>query len=263
MDLKLKGKTAVVLASSAGIGKGVAAVLSMEGCKVAICGRNLDQVDKAKREIQEQTGNEVFGKTADVSDAKSLEDFFKAVYSQFEQIDILVNNAGGPPPGDSTSLTDDDYYMAFELSLMSVIRASRIVLPKMRDQKFGRIITITSTSVKSVMENMILSNTFRSAAPAFNKSLALEAARDGVRVHTLMPGPFMTQRVNELGTAAAKRTGVSFEEWKRIAESNTPLSRFGSPEEMGQVVAFLASEVSDYMNGTYIPVDGGILAPVV
>ncbi|MBI9082621.1 MAG: SDR family oxidoreductase [Desulfobacterales bacterium] len=263
MDLRLKGKIAVILASSAGIGKGVATVLAEEGCKIAICGRRMEKLQTAKKEIHGKTGKEVFAKTVDVSRAESLNDFFSAVYSEYGQIDILVNNAGGPPAGDSTSFTDRDYYAAFELSLMSVIRSCRIVLPKMKGQKFGRIITIASTSVKCVMEDMILSNTFRNAVVGFNKSLAIEAAIDGVRVHTLMPGPFMTDRVNELGGAAAKRERLSFNEWKKKAESNTPLRRFGSPEEIGQAVAFLSSELADYMNGTCIPVDGGILANVI
>jgi 3-oxoacyl-[acyl-carrier protein] reductase len=262
MDLLLKGKVAVVLASSAGIGKGVATVLSEEGCKVAICGRRPDKLEETKQEIQKKTGNEVFSKTVDVSNSESLNDFFMAIYSEFGQIDILVNNAGGPPAGDSTSFADEDYYSAFETSLMSVIRSCSFVLPKMKDQKNGKIITITSTSVKSAMENMILSNTFRNAAAAFSKSLSLEAAKDGIRVHTVMPGPFLTERVNELGTVAAEKKGISFDEWRVAAEQNTPLKRFGQPEEMGRLVAFLVSDLSDYMNGTCIAVDGGILTTI-
>jgi len=262
MDFQLTGKTAVVLASSAGIGKGIATILSEEGCRVAISGRRAETLKKTDQEIRGKTGNDIFSKTVDVSNAQSLNDFFEAVYSEYGRIDILVNNAGGPPAGDSTSFTDKDYFSAFELSLMSVIRSCNCVLPKMRKQGSGKIITITSTSVKSAMDNMILSNTFRNAAAAFCKSISMEAAKDGVRVHTVMPGPFLTERVNELGSIAAKRQGISFDEWRATAENNTPLKRFGSPEEIGCLVAFLASDLSDYMNGTCIAIDGGILTTI-
>jgi 3-oxoacyl-[acyl-carrier protein] reductase len=263
MDLQLEGKVAAILASSSGIGKGVATVLSQEGCSLAICGRRPDKLEETEAEIINKTGNEVFSKATDVSDAHSLTSFFDAVYEHYGQLDILVCNAGGPPAGDSTTFKDKDYISAFELSLMSVIRSCSYVLPEMKKQKNGKIITITSTSVKCALNNMILSNTFRSSTAAFSKSIAMEAAEYGVRVHTVMPGPFMTDRVNELGNIAAKRKNLSFEEWKISAEKNTPLNRFGYPEEMGNLIAFLVSDKSSYMNGTCIAIDGGILTTIV
>ncbi len=262
MDLNLEGKIAVVLASSGGMGKGIATILSQEGCKVSICGRNLEKLTNTAQEIKKKTNNEVFFQTVDVSKADSLNEFFSAVYKKFERIDILINNAGGPPAGDSSVFHDEDYYSAFELSLMSVIRSCNIVLPEMRKQGNGKIVTITSTSVKCAMSNMILSNTFRSAAVAFCKSISMEAASDGIRVHSVMPGPFLTDRVNELGNVAAAKQGITFNEWKSTAEKSTPLKRFGSPEEIGQLVAFLVSDLSEYMNGTCIAIDGGILTTI-
>lgn len=263
MNLHLSGKVAIVLASSAGIGRGIATVLSNEGCKVAICGRREDFLKDTASSIRKESGNEVFSKVADVADAQSLQEFLEAVYAEFGHVDILVNNGGGPPAGESSAFNDDQYHAAFELSLMSVVRACRFVLPKMRAQGGGRIITVTSTSVKSAAKNMVLSNTFRSATTAFCKSIAMEAGKDGVRVHTVMPGPFLTDRAHELGTAASQKQGISFDEWLIKAQSGTPLERFGEPMEIGSFVAFLASDLSDYMNGTCVPVDGGILAPII
>jgi 3-oxoacyl-[acyl-carrier protein] reductase len=263
MNLQLSGKTAVVLASSAGLGKAIANVLSSEGCKVAICGRREDVLKETANLIREQFGNEVFSQVADVADAASLQQFLEAVYAEFGGVDILVNNAGGPPAGESSAFGDTHYQAAFELSLMSVVRASSFVLPKMRAQGSGRIITVTSTTAKIATKNMLLSTVFRSAVSAFCKSIAMESGKDGVRVHTVMPGPFLTDRAHELGSIAAKNQGISFDEWLIKAQSNTPLERFGRPEEMANIVAFLASDLSDYMNGTSIAIDGGVLAPVI
>jgi 3-oxoacyl-[acyl-carrier protein] reductase len=262
MDFGLDGKTAVVLASSAGLGKGIASVLAKEGCNLAICGRSEERLQTTAEEIASFGNGRVFSQVTDVSEKESLERFFERVYQEFGQVEILVNNAGGPPPGSSDKLLEEDYQAAFNLSLMSVIRASSIVLPKMKKQGFGRIITVTSTSVKSVMENMVLSNVFRNAAAAFSKSISMEGIRDGVRVHCVMPGPFLTDRVHQLGSGAAEAQGISFEQWQKNAEATTPLGRFGTPEEMGHLVAFLASDLSVYMTGTCIAIDGGILTTI-
>lgn len=263
MNLQLSGKTAIVLASSAGLGKAIATVLSSEGCKVAVCGRRKDVLNETASLIRKQSGNEVFSKVTDVADAASLQQFLQAVYAEFGRVDILVNNAGGPPAGESAAFEDAHYQAAFELSLMSVVRACSFVLPKMRAQGSGRIITVTSTNAKIATRNMLLSTVFRSAVTAFCKSIAMESGKDGVRVHTVMPGPFLTDRAHELGTIAAKNQGISFDDWLIKAQSSTPLERFGRPEEMANFVAFLASDLSDYMNGTCIPVDGGVLASVI
>ena len=262
MDLGLKGRVAVVLAASSGIGRGIATVLAQEGCNLAICARDKSRLDLVAEEIRSATGVQVFAETADVSDAGSLDGFFDQVFGAYGKIDILVNNSGGPPPGKSLDLTDDQYRSAFELVLMSKIRASRRVVPSMVERRWGRIINIESTSVKSALENMALSNVFRSAATAFAKTLSMEYARDGIRVHTLLSGPFLTNRVEELGTAASRQKGISFEQWKREAEIGTPLGRFGDPLEYGALVAFLASDKADYMTGTCIAIDGGVLKTI-
>jgi 3-oxoacyl-[acyl-carrier protein] reductase len=262
MNFGLEGKTAVVLAGSAGLGKGIASVFAKEGCNLAICARDEVRLQATVNELSAMGKGSVFSKVTDVSNKESLQAFFEAVYVQFERVDILVNNAGGPPPGTSDKLTEEDYQSAFNLSLMSVIRSCGIVLPKMRKQKSGRIITVTSTSVKSAMENMVLSNVFRNAVAAFSKSISFEGIKDGVRVHCVMPGPFLTDRVYQLGSGAAEAQGISFEQWQKNAEKNTPMGRFGTPDEMGNLVVFLASELSVYMTGNCIAIDGGILSTI-
>lgn len=262
MDMGLSNRVAVVLAGSAGIGRGIATVLAEEGCRLAICARDEERLAATARDLRTQTGATVLAHPADVRDAQSMARFFDAVFDAYGRVDILINNTGGPPVGKCLALQDEDYEAAFQLVLMSKIRACRRVVPSMAKHGWGRIINVESTSVKSALENMVLSNVFRSAAAAFAKTLSMEHARDGVRVHTLLSGPFLTNRVNELGGAAARNRGIPFDEWKAEAEAGTALGRFGDPLEYGALVAFLASDRSDYMNGTCIAIDGGALKTI-
>lgn len=262
MDLGLKDRVAVVLAASSGIGRGIATVLAQEGCNLAICARDTARLASVADEIRSATGKQVLAVEADVGEAVSLDRFFDQVFGTYGKVDILVNNSGGPPPGKTFDFHDDQYLSAFELVLMSKVRACRRVVPSMVQHGWGRIINVESTSVKSALDNMVLSNVFRSAATAFAKTLSMEHARDGVRVHTLLSGPFLTNRVNELGTAAARQKGISFEQWKKEAEAGTALGRFGDPLEYGALVAFLASDKADYMTGTCISIDGGALKTI-
>lgn len=262
MDLGLKGRVAVVLAASSGIGRGIATVLAHEGCNLAICARDASRLASVAEEIRSGAGVQVLAEVADVGNAASLDRFFDQVFGAFGKVDILVNNSGGPPPGKSLGLMDDHYQSAFDLVLMSKVRACRRVVPSMVEHRWGRIINIESTSVKCALDNMVLSNVFRSGAAAFAKTLSMEYARDGIRVHTLMSGPFLTNRVNELGLAASRQKGIPFEQWKSEAEAGTALGRFGDPLEYGALVAFLASDRADYMTGTCIAIDGGALKTI-
>ncbi|MCS6285283.1 MAG: SDR family oxidoreductase [Nitrospira sp.] len=262
MDLGLSNKVAVVLAGSAGIGRGIATVLAEEGCRLAICARDGERLTASAEDIRTRTSASVLAFSADVRDPKSLDRFFDAVFDTYGRVDILINNTGGPPVGRCLALGDEDYEVAFQLVLMSKIRACRRVVPSMSESRWGRIINIESTSVKSALENMVLSNVFRSAATAFAKTLSMEHARDGIRVHTLLSGPFMTNRVNELGEAAARQRGILFDDWKAEAEAGTALGRFGDPLEYGALVAFLVSDRANYMNGTCIAIDGGVLKTI-
>lgn len=262
MDLGLHGKVAVVLAASSGIGRGIATVLAQEGCRLAICARDHSRLNTVAGAIRSSTKADVFVGACDVASAESLDAFLDSVFATYGRVDILVNNSGGPPAGQCFDFTDRDYESAFNLVLMSKIRACRRVVPPMVQNGWGRIINIESTSVKSALDNMVLSNVFRSASTAFAKTLSMEVASSGIRVHTVMSGPMMTNRVNELGKTAATKKGIPFEQWKREAESGTPLGRFGDPVEFGEFVAFLASDRASYMNGTCVAFDGGILKTI-
>ena len=262
MNLKLSGKVAVILAGSAGIGRGIAEVLAQEGCDIAICSRSKERLLATADLLRNKYGSVVFSHPVDVSNARELDKFLKSVINHFGTIDILINNTGGPKTGKTTELSDTEYGAAYELVLMSKIRACRFVVPYMVQKGYGRIINIESTSIKCVMDNMALSNVFRSASAAFAKTLSREVVKDGIRVHTIMSGPMMTDRVTELGEIASSNEGITFEQWKQKAESSTPMERFGSPLEFGNFVAFLVSDKSDYMTGTCIAFDGGILTTV-
>ena len=262
MDLNLKNKVAVVLASSAGIGFEIASALAAEGCSLAMCSRRSDTLEAAAKKIREKYKVSVITKIVDLTISKQIDDFFDFVYEEYKNIDILINNSGGPKSGACLTLTDDDYYEAFSLILMSKIRAIRRVAPKMILQGSGRIINIESTGIKNIMINMALSNIFRSGSNAFAKTLAAEHIRSGIRVHTIMLGPFLTDRLKELGDEAAKNLEIDFETWKFKAAESTPLGRFGEAQEIGPIVTFLASEKSNYMNGLCLAVDGGILQSI-
>lgn len=262
MDLGLQGKIAVVLAASSGIGQGIATVLAQEGCQLAICARDQSRLDAVADEIRLSTKANVLAKPCDVASPESLDTFLDSVFAAYGRVDILVNNSGGPAVGQCFDFTDRDYESAFNLVLMSKVRACRRVVPAMIHNGWGRIINIESTSVKSALENMVLSNVFRSASTSFAKTLSMEVASSGIRVHTVMSGPMMTNRVNELGNLAAAKRGIALDEWKREAELATPLGRFGAPTEFGEFVAFLSSERAAYMNGTCIAFDGGVLKTI-
>jgi 3-oxoacyl-[acyl-carrier protein] reductase len=262
MDLELKNKVAVVLAGSKGIGRGIAEGLANEGCKIAICARNQEKLVNTANEIRERYNVEVIEKVVDVSDKVLLNSFLQFVIESYGGIDILINNTGGPKVGTTTGLTDEDYMAAYELVLMSKIRACRFVLPYMIKQNWGRIINIESTSIKCALPNMALSNIFRNASVAHSKTLSMEVAGNGVCVHTVMSGPMMTDRVTELGEAAALSKGITFEQWKSEAMASTPMGRFGDPIEFGNLVAFLASNKSNYMTGTCMAFDGGVLTTI-
>ena len=262
MDLGLKGRVAVVLAASSGIGRGIATVLAQEGCSLAICARDSSRLNTVAEAIRSSTKVDVFAQQCDVSNSASIDGFFDSVLNRYGRIEILINNSGGPPAGHCFDFSDTNYDEAFNLVLMSKVRACRRVVPGMINNRWGRIINIESTSVKIALENMVLSNVFRSASTAFAKTLSMEVAPHNIRVHTVLSGPMLTNRVNELGNVAASKRGISFEQWKTEAESSTPLGRFGDPLEFGEFVAFLASERAGYMNGTCIAFDGGILRTI-
>ena len=259
MDLGLKDRVAVVLASSKGLGRGAAEALALEGCNLAICARNQVELEQAAQTIREQSGRDVLAIVCDVAAPAALDRFFGAILAKFGRVDVLVNNAGGPPAGNSSDFSDTDWFTAYQLTLMSVVRACRHVVPGMIKQRWGRILNITSVSVKQPLPGMILSNTFRPAVAGFAKSLANELAPYGVLVHCLLPGAFLTDRNRSLGSAIAEERGIEFDEVVQEWEQGVPLGRMGDPSEFGDLVAFLASERCSFTTGTCIAIEGSLI----
>lgn len=260
VDLGLKEKVVVVMASSKGLGKASALEFAKEGATVVISSRRQESVDAAAEELRAESGNEqVHPFTCDMSQAEDIKQLFRKVIERFGRIDVLVNNTGGPKAGGFDNMGDDDWYAAFEQNLLSYIRTCREVLPYMKEQQFGRIINISSSSTKEVIDGLILSNTMRAGMVGFAKTLAREVAGDNILVNTVGPGKISTDRVAELTQATADREGLSPEEVMKQTEAQIPRGRLGEPAEFARTVVFLASAANSYATGQSIVVDGGFL----
>jgi 3-oxoacyl-[acyl-carrier protein] reductase len=257
MDLGIKDRVALVAAASKGIGFAAARELAKEGARVFLCSRDEKRASEAAQRLHDETGANVAGIGADVTDNESVERFVNLVRERTGRIDILVNNAGGPP---STTFADTDLEMfrkAFELNALSAIRLAKLVLPGMRAQKWGRIVNITSVSVKQPIDGLLLSNTVRAGLTGWAKTVSGEVAADNVTVNNVAPGYTLTERQEELAIARAAATGTPKEEMIGLWAAQVPMRRLASPEEIGAAVAFLASERASYITGVTLQVDGG------
>ena len=257
MDLGIKDRVALVAAASKGIGFAAARELAKEGARVFLCSRDEKGASDAAQKLHDETGAAVAGIGADVTDNDSVERFVNLAFERAGRIDILVNNAGGPP---STTFADTDLEMfrkAFELNALSAIRLAKLVLPGMRAQKWGRIVNITSVSVKQPIDGLLLSNTVRAGLTGWAKTVSTEVAADNVTVNNVAPGYTLTERQEELATARAAATGKRKEEMIGLWATQVPMRRLASPEEIGAAVAFLASQRASYITGVTLQVDGG------
>jgi 3-oxoacyl-[acyl-carrier protein] reductase len=257
MDLGLSDKVALVAASSQGLGKAVAVGLAKEGAKVVICARGEEKLAAARDEIRNKTESEVLSIQADLTKKKDVEKLIAETLKAFGTVHVLVNNAGGPPPGFMWDLSDDDWIKGFELTLMSSVRLTREALPLMKKQGWGRIINITSVSVKQPIDNLLLSNSLRLGVLGWAKTLASQVASEGILINNVCPGWTRTDRVEELLRVRAKAEGSSPEIIEKQILSSIPMARMGDPVELANLVVFLASERASYITGTTIQVDGG------
>ena len=260
MDMGLQDKIAVVTASSSGLGMATAMGLAREGAKVVITGRDEERLEKARAAIAAETGNDLVAISMDVTRADDIDSLIKQVMDKFGTIHVLVNNAGGPPPGFFWETTDEEWQKAFELTLMSSIRLTRGFLPCMRDQKWGRIINITSSTVKQPINELLLSNSLRLGVIGWAKTLANQLAPEGVLVNNVCPGWTKTERVTGITEARAANNGTTAGEEEAAIASGIPLGRLGTPEEFANMVVFMASERASNITGTTIQVDGGATA---
>ncbi|MEN3038848.1 MAG: SDR family oxidoreductase [Candidatus Kryptonium sp.] len=257
MDFGLKDKVAIVSASSKGLGKACAIGLACEGARVVICSRNEEELFKAKNEIEGRSNSEVLAIRADVTNYDDIRNLVKSTVDKFGTVHILITNAGGPPAGYFENFSDDDWINAFHLNFMSAVRLIREVLPYMKAQKWGRIINITSVAVKQPIDNLVLSNSIRMSVIGLAKTLALQLAKYNILVNNVAPGYTLTDRVKFVIEQRAKDSGKTFDEIKSELAKDIPIGRLAEPEELANLVVFLASEKASYITGVTIPVDGG------
>ncbi|NOX89428.1 MAG: SDR family oxidoreductase [Calditrichaeota bacterium] len=257
MDLGLKGKKAVVLAASKGLGKAAALALAKEGCSLAVCSRNPENLNQAVTEIREQTKAPVFAETVDVSDQNSLLQFMRKSADALGGLDILITNAGGPPVKSFEESTEEEWHYWYEVTFMTVVRSVKSALPIMKKQKWGRIINITSISVKAPVERLIYSNALRLAVVGLAKSLSMEVGQFGITVNNVAPGYHLTdglERIIRKRTEAGEDRQDILSDW----ENKIPMKRIGLPGDLAALITFLASEQASYITGTTIQADGGL-----
>jgi 3-oxoacyl-[acyl-carrier protein] reductase len=257
MDLGLKGKVAAVAAASEGLGKASALELAREGCAVAICARDEGPLQATAQEIRDATGARVVAVVADMTKAEDITRFIDTARAELGDPLVLVTNAGGPPAGTFDQFDDAAWERAFNLTLMSTVRLIRAALPGMRKAGWGRIINITSVSVKQPIDELLLSNAIRPGVIGLAKTLATQLGPEGITVNNVAPGSTLTDRQHSLARARAEREGRTADEVITDAGASIPVGRIGQPEELAAVVAFLASTRASFVTGSTIAVDGG------
>ncbi len=263
MNLGLSGRVALVAGSSRGLGRAVAEALAGEGARLTLCARTQEPLEQTARQLRESHGAEVLARVADVTVEAEVKALLAAAAERFGRVDILVANAARPP---STRFVDTDlalWRQGLDLNLLSTILLCRAVVPGMRQNKWGRIVAITSVTAKQPLEGLVLSNVSRLGVVGLAKSLANELGPDGILVNVVCPGFTRTERLVELATASAAREGIAEEEVIRRWTASIPLGRLGEPEELAALVAFLCSERASYITGTSIQVDGGFVRGVL
>ena len=257
MDLSIKGKNAIVCASSQGLGKSAAVDLAKEGVNLAICSRNKDKINLVKEEIEQIADVKVVAIEADLSSEKDINALFQEAKAELKVIDILINNNGGPPPSTFEELTDEDWQRTFNSTMMSAIRLSKLVLPDMKKNKWGRIINISSVSVKTPVNGLFLSNSIRMGVLGWAKALSDEVAPHGITVNSVCPGTTKTERIEQILNAQSKSSGKDKSEIEEAMANSIPMLRIGEASDLSALITFLASEKASYMTGLAVQVDGG------
>lgn len=257
MDLGLKNKVVIVTGGSQGIGFAAAQGFAAEGARVAICARTEKTLQEAAGAIG-KSGAEVFSRQVDVSDPASTREFVQAVMQRFHRIDVCVANAGGPPARSFANATVEEWEKAFQMNFMSVVYLAQQVVPEMQKNKWGRFITITSTSVRQPVPDLILSSAIRPSVVGLIKSLTQEYGKDGITFNNVGPGYTSTDRLKDLAGSRAKAAGITEKDIYDRWAAEIPLRRLGRPEEIADTIVWLASDRASYVTGQTILVDGGI-----
>ncbi len=258
MNLGIKGKTALITASSKGIGKAIAESFAAEGCKVAVCARSKEELLELTNDLKRRYGIDAAWCMCDINKLKEIESTVEAVHKELGSIDILVNNCGGPPSGYFTEFSDRQWQNSIDQVLMSAVRFIRLALPDMISNEWGRIINITSITVKQPIDNLVLSNSLRTGVIGLAKTLSTEYAKYNITVNNIAPGYTLTNRLYDLAVARAKKEKLSHEEILTAMAKDTPANRLGAPEEIASAALFLASKKASYITGVTLSVDGGL-----
>jgi 3-oxoacyl-[acyl-carrier protein] reductase len=257
MDLGLRERVALIAAASSGLGFAAARELAREGARVFLCSRDEGRAAAAAERIHNETGAETVGVRADVTSDEDAQRFVRLAEERAGRVDILVTNAGGSPASTFAETSLEMYRKAFELNALSAIRLAQLVVPSMCARRWGRIINITSISVKQPINGLLLSNTIRAGLTGWAKTLSTEVAADNVTVNSIAPGYTLTERQDKLAETRGQATGKTKEEMIEMWASEIPMRRLASAEEIAAAVAFLASERASYITGVTLHVDGG------
>ena len=258
MDLGLKDKVVLCMASAAGLGKGIAVELAREGARVMLSGHNMERLRAAQADIERETGNRPEICLCDVSRAEDIQALVDCTVEKLGDIWALVNMCPGPKPGPFDSFGDADWESAFQTCLLSYVRTIRAVLPSMRRLGGGRILNSTSSSVKECLDNLILSNTMRMGVVGMSKTLSSELGGDNILINVIGPGRIGTARITGLNAMRAEKAGISVADYEREELKSFPLGRYGTVEEYGRLAAFLCSQANTYISGQTILLDGGM-----
>lgn len=263
MDLGLRGKIAVVAASSKGLGRAIAEELATEGANLVMCARGEDALHLTADAIRKSSGVKVVDVAADVSQQSGIDRVVKTAIDSFGHVDILVTNSGGPPSGAFDSFTPEMWESATRLLLYSAVGLTRALLPAMKERRWGRILNVTSIAVKQPIDGLMLSNSLRAAVTGFARTLANEVAPLNITVNNIMPGYTRTDRVEQLARASSEKTGTSLKDSYARWEKEIPMGRLGEPREFAALAAFLVSERASYITGSSIAVDGGWIRTLI
>lgn len=256
MDLGLRGKVALVAAASRGLGRAIGEELASEGASLVICARDRARLEQARGAIASR-GADVHAVAADVATTEGIARVVQEALGRFGRVDVLVTNAGGPPAGPFEAHGWDVWARAVDLNLRSAVELTRAVLPGMKERRWGRVLNVTSISVKQPVENLVLSNSIRAAVTGMARTLATEVAPFGITVNNLLPGWTRTERIDELAEANAARQGITPDAYRERIASEIPMHRLGDPREFAALAAFLASERASYITAQSVAVDGG------